>query len=126
MMKVRGVRGATTARANERAAVIDATEELLKAMLARNEIDSADLAAVQFTTSPDLIAEFPAVAARERLGWDYVPLLNSHEMSVPHGQPRCIRVLMLWNTEKTQREIRHVYLRDAVSLRKDLAPAAKQ
>jgi chorismate mutase len=126
MTKVRGVRGATTASANERRTIIDATEELLREMAGRNGIDPDDLAAVHFTTSPDLVAEFPAVAARERLGWDYVPLLNSHEMSVPHGQALCIRVLMLWNTEKPQRDIRHVYLRDAVSLRKDLGSTAKQ
>lgn len=126
MMKVRGVRGATTASANERAAIIDATEELLRAMTDANAIDPEDLAAVHLTTSPDLVAEFPAVAARERLGWVYVPLINSHEMAVPHGQARCIRALMLWNTEKSQREIRHVYLRDAVNLRKDIAAAAKK
>ncbi len=125
MMRVRGVRGATTASANERGAIIDATEELLRKMVDENGIDPEDLAAVQFTTSPDLVAEFPAVAARERLGWVYVPLLNSHEMSVPHGQARCIRALMLWNTEKSQREIRHVYLRDAVNLRKDVSNTAK-
>ena len=125
MMRVRGVRGATTAGANERGAIIDATEELLRKMVEENGIDPEDLAAVQFTTSPDLVAEFPAVAARERLGWVYVPLLNSHEMSVPHAQARCIRALMLWNTEKPQREVRHVYLRDAVNLRKDLPNTAK-
>jgi chorismate mutase len=125
-MKVRGVRGATTASANERGAIVDAAEELLRKMVVENGIDPDDVAAVQFTTSPDLVAEFPAVAARERLGWVYVPLLNSHEMSVPHGQSRCIRVLILWNTEKLQREIRHVYLRDAVNLRKDLNEAAKR
>ena len=125
MMRVRGVRGATTAGANERGAIIDATEELLRKMVDENGIDPEDLAAVQFTTSPDLVAEFPAVAARERLGWVYVPLLNSHEMSVSHAQARCIRALMLWNTEKSQREVRHVYLRDAVNLRKDLPNTAK-
>jgi chorismate mutase len=122
--KVRGIRGATTASADSREAIIGATEELLQEMVRANGIDSEDLAAVHFTTTRDLVAEFPAVAARERLGWSAVPLLNGHEMEVGHGQPRCIRVLMLWNTEKQQREIRHVYLRDAVTLRKDLAAQA--
>jgi chorismate mutase len=126
MTKLRGVRGATTAEANTREAIIAATEELLRAIVDENAVDSDDLAAVQFTTSPDLNAEFPAVAARERLGWDAVPLLNAHEMSVPHGMRHCIRVLMFWNTEKSQREIRHVYLKGAVNLRKDLAGAAKR
>ncbi len=123
-MTVRGIRGATTATENTRAAIVDATEELLRRMMDANSAASDDLAAVQFTTSPDLNAEFPAVSARERLGWAYVPLLNSHEMTVEHGQRRCIRVLMLWNTEKPQRDIRHVYLRDAAGLRKDLAQTA--
>lgn len=122
-MKVRGVRGATTADSNEREAVVHATAELLREMLALNEIDSEDLAAVQFTTSPDLVAEFPAVAAREALGWKYVPLLNSVEIDRPGAQSRCIRILMFWNTERAQSEIKHVYLKDAVKLRADLASA---
>lgn len=122
-MKVRGVRGATTADSNERQAVLDATAELLKEMLAQNDIDSDDLAAVQFTTSPDLVAEFPAVAAREALGWKYVPLINAVEIDRPGAQPLCIRILMFWNTERAQAEIKHVYLKDAVKLRADLASA---
>ncbi len=122
-MRVRGVRGATTADSNDRDAVISATAELLKEMLALNEIDSEDLAAVQFTTSPDLVAEFPAVAARESLGWKYVPLLNAVEIDKPGAQSMCIRILMFWNTDRAQSEIKHVYLKDAVNLRVDLASA---
>ena len=122
-MKVRGVRGATTADANDRESIIGATAELLREMLAKNEIDSEDLAAVQFTTSPDLVAEFPAVAARESLGWKFVPLLNATEIDRPGAQPLCIRVLMFWNTDHAQAEIKHVYLKDAVKLRVDLASA---
>lgn len=122
-MKVRGVRGATTADTNDRESIIDATAELLRAMLARNEIDSEDLAAVQFTTSPDLVAEFPAVAAREALGWKYVPLLNGVEIDRPGAQSSCIRILMFWNTNRAQADINHVYLKDAVKLRTDLASA---
>lgn len=122
-MMVRGVRGATTADSNDRDPVISATAELLKEMLSRNEIDSEDLAAVQFTTSPDLVAEFPAVAARESLGWKFVPLLNAVEIDRPGAQPLCIRILMFWNTERAQSEIKHVYLKDAVKLRTDLASA---
>lgn len=122
-MKVRGVRGATTADTNDRESIIDATAELLRAMLARNEIDSEDLAAVQFTTSPDLVAEFPAVAAREALGWKYVPLLNGVEIDRPGAQSSCIRILMFWNTNRAQVDINHVYLKDAVKLRTDLASA---
>ena len=122
-MKVRGVRGATTADANERNAVVTATAELLREMLSANAIDSDDLAAVQFTTSPDLVAEFPAVAAREELGWKYVPLLNAVEIDRPGAQALCIRILMFWNTDRAQSEIKHVYLKGAVNLRADLASA---
>ena len=122
-MKVRGVRGATTADTDDSESIIGATAELLREMLAQNEIDPEDLAAVQFTTSPDLVAEFPAVAARQSLGWKYVPLLNSVEIDRPGAQPLCIRILMFWNTERAQAEIKHVYLKDAVTLRADLASA---
>jgi chorismate mutase len=122
-MKVRGVRGATTADSNTREAVLEATAELLHKMLDSNSIDSDDLAAVQFTTSPDLVAEFPAVAAREKLGWKYVPLINAVEIDRPGAQARCIRILMFWNTERAQSDVKHVYLRDAVNLRTDLSSA---
>ncbi len=115
-MRVRGVRGATTVMEDTREAILDATTELLNEIVAANEIDKDDLASVQLTTTRDLVAEFPAVAAR-MLGWVHVPLINSHEMDVPHGQPRCIRVLMLWNTNRRPQEIKHIYLRDAVNLR---------
>ena len=122
-MKLRGVRGATTADSNTRDAVVEATAELLHRMLESNGIESDDLAAVQFTTSPDLVAEFPAVAAREKLGWKYVPLLNAVEIDRPGAQSRCIRILMFWNTDTAQRDIKHVYLKDAVNLRADLKSA---
>lgn len=122
-MKVRGVRGATTADANSREAVIEATADLLREMLQANKIDSDDLAAVQFTTSPDLVAEFPAVAAREKLGWKYVPLLNAVEIDRPGAQSMCIRILMFWNTDVAQSAVKHVYLKGAVNLRADLASA---
>ncbi len=73
-----------------------------------------------FTTTSDLNAEFPALAARQ-LGWLDVPLLCSHEMGVPTALSRCIRVLVLWNTNKAPNEIRHVYLREAAALRPDLS-----
>ena len=122
-MRVRGVRGATTADSNDREAVVSATSELLNEMLLQNGIDSEDLAAVQFTTTPDLVAEFPAVAARESLGWQYVPLINAVEIDRPGAQALCIRILMFWNTDRAQSEIKHVYLKDAVTLRADLASA---
>ncbi|MDA1257129.1 MAG: chorismate mutase [Chloroflexi bacterium] len=115
-MIVRGVRGATTVTEDTREAILDATTELINEVVAANKIDKDDLASAHFTTTRDLVAEFPAVAAR-MMGWIHVPLLNSHEMEVPHGQPRCIRLLLMWNTDRTPQEIKHIYLRDAVNLR---------
>lgn len=114
----RGVRGATTCDDNTRAAILSATRELLNQMVARNGIALPDVASVIFTTTADLMAEFPAVAARE-MGWQQVPMLCTHEMTVPHGLPRCIRVLLHWNTDRSPERIRHVYLRGAVALRPD-------
>lgn len=121
-MKVRGVRGATTSHDHTRAGVIEATTDLLRRMVEANGIDTDDVAATIFSTSPDLTAEFPAVAARENLKWEHVPLMCGHEMAVPHGQQRCIRILVLWNTEKRQADIKHIYLRDAANLRDRTAP----
>ena len=114
---VRGIRGATTVDSNSRDLIKDATKELLEDMVSKNEVLSEDIAAVFFTTTSDISDEFPAVAARE-MGWDTVPLICGHEMAVPHGLSKCIRILILWNTETKQKEIRHPYLRKAISLRK--------
>ena len=114
---VRGIRGATTVDSNSRDLIKDATKELLEDMVSKNDVLSEDIAAVFFTTTSDISDEFPAVAARE-MGWDTVPLICGHEMSVPHGLEKCIRVLILWNTETKQKEVRHPYLRKAISLRK--------
>ena len=117
MAKVRGIRGATTADANTREAILDATRELLEGLVDANGIVADDIAAVHLTTTRDLNAAFPAVAARKYMGWDYVALMCGHEMDVPDAQPRCIRVLILVNTDKSPREITNIYLRDAVNLR---------
>ena len=118
--KVRGVKGATTTDGTSAEHVLAATEQLLSALIEANEIDQDDVAAVQFTTSPDLVAEFPAVAARERFGWNDVPLMCGHEMARPGAITQCIRILIFWNTDKVQSEIRHAYLNDAAKLRPDL------
>ena len=112
----RGLRGATTATDNTREAVLEATRELLERLVEANDLKPDDLAATFFTTSPDLNAEYPAVAARQ-MGWDHVPLICGHEMNVPTGLPLCIRVMMLVNTEKRPEEMVHIYLRDAKDLR---------
>lgn len=117
-MKVcRGVRGAITVEENTAAQIIQATEELLREMAEANGIVAEDIASILFTTTLDLNAAFPAQAAREALGWQDVPLLCTHEMAVPGSLPRCVRVLLHWNTEKEAQEIVHIYLRKARNLR---------
>ena len=115
----RGIRGATTVEMDSADAIVAATRELLVGMVVANDVIAADVASAIFTVTPDLTAAFPARAARE-LGWRHVPLLDAQEVPVPGSLPRCVRVLMLWNTERSQEEIRHVYLREAASLRPDL------
>ncbi len=122
-MTTRGVRGAVTVAFNDAEEILCATRELLEAVCAANPIVSQDIAAALFTTTDDLDAAFPATAARE-LGWTSVPLLDAREVAVPGSLPRCIRLLLLWNTEIPQSEIVHVYLREARRLRPDLARTA--
>ncbi len=118
-MYCRGVRGATTADANDREEILTATRQLVALMVRQNGIDSKDIASAIFTTTSDLDAEFPALAARQ-LGWIDVPLLCTHEIAVPGSLPMCIRVLINWNTEKLQTQINHVYVKEAARLRPDL------
>lgn len=120
-MICRGVRGATTVSHNHRDEILEATRQLMALIIRSNEIDSKDVASVIFTVTSDLNAEFPALAARQ-LGWMDVPLICTHEISVPGSLPMCVRILMHWNTDKAQDAIHHVYVRDAVRLRPDLCP----
>jgi len=112
----RGIRGAITVQENTKEAIIAATKELLHSMIEANEVDISDIACILFTTTSDLNAAFPAAAARE-LGWTRVPLLCGHEMNVPWSLSACLRVLVLFNTEKKNEDIVHVYLGDAETLR---------
>ena len=118
-MPCRGVRGATTVATNDREEILTATRQLLALMIRLNGIESRDVASAVFSTTRDLDAEFPALAARQ-LGWLDVPLMCGHEITVPGSLPLCIRVLLHWNTEKEQGEIEHVYVREANRLRPDL------
>jgi len=115
---LRGLRGATTAAANTREAILEATEELIGALQEANGFAPEDVESAIFTSSPDLTAEYPARAAR-RLGWDNVPLLGASEVAVPDGVPRCIRLLLHLYTTKPARTLKHIYLRDAARLRPD-------
>lgn len=122
-MAVRGIRGATTADSDSPGAILEATTEMLQYIISSNGIQPADVAAAWFTTTRDLMAEFPAVAAR-RLGWVDVPLMCGHEMEVParnpRSIPRCVRVLVLVNTERPASEMQFAYLRGAEAIKREL------
>ena len=120
-MKLRALRGAITVDANDADAILDATEELMRAVLDQNGLAASDLVSCVFTCTADLDAEFPAVAAR-RMGLSAVPLLCAREIEVPGALPRVIRVLVHCYADDASPP-RHVYLREAVSLRKDLQGA---
>ncbi len=118
-MFCRGVRGATTVESNSKEEILVGTRQLLALMIRLNGIEPQDVGSAIFSTTIDLDAEFPALAARQ-LGWLEVPLLCTHELSVPGSLKMCIRILLNWNTAKSQHDITHVYIKDAVKLRPDL------
>jgi chorismate mutase len=123
-MMVRGVRGATTVESNTAETILAATQELLQKVVEINGIVEEDVASVFFTTTADLNAVFPAAAAR-RFGWHRVALMGSQEANIVDGLPRCIRLLIHWNTAKSLDEIQHVYMHGAEKLRPDLYPDNK-
>ncbi len=114
----RGVRGATTVEGTSREEILAATAELLQRMVQENGIEPEDVASAMFTTTPDLTAEYPALAAR-LMGWRDVALLCGHEMAVPGGLDRCVRILLHWNTTLPASGIEHVYIHGAANLRPD-------
>jgi len=119
-MPVRGVRGAIDVPDDRPEEILSATRELLSRMLEANpELRIEDIASIVFTTTDDLNSAYPAQAARE-MGWNSVPMICSREIPVPGGLPRCIRVLMHWNTDLDQQAVCHIYLGSAASLRPDL------
>ena len=118
-MTTRGVRGATTVDADAEDLIIEATRELLQEMVLANHIRPEKIAAAFFTVTEDLTAAFPARAAR-LLGWHHVPLLDAQEIPVPDSLPRCIRVLLLWNTDTPQESVKHIYQKKARNLRPDI------
>jgi chorismate mutase len=120
-MKLRALRGAISVEANDPDAILSATDELVREVMARNDLDAEHMVSCIFTCTPDLDAEFPAVAARN-LGLSSVPLLCAHEIDVPGALPRVIRLLVHCYAEP-ENEPRHVYLREAESLRRDLRGA---
>ena len=123
-MAVRGIRGATSVAVDEKSEVLAATRELLVELLRVNSLEEQfdEIASAVFTTTRDLTSAFPAEAARS-LGMSAVPLLCASEIPVPESLPRCIRVLLHVNTDKSQAEMVHVYMRDAKKLRPDVSSA---
>ena len=117
MTKVRAIRGATTAEENTKGSIVESTIDLLKHIVEENDLDEKEVISAFFTTTKDLNAQFPAVAART-IGWTKVALMCSHEMDVPDAQNMCIRVMIHVNTDMLPNQIRNVYLKDAVNLRK--------
>ncbi|MGY1840156.1 MULTISPECIES: chorismate mutase [unclassified Modestobacter] len=119
-MAVRAIRGATQVVADDRDEVLEATRELVTTVLERNQLESPDLISILFTATPDLVSEFPALAARE-LGLGDVPLMCATEIAVPHALPRVLRLMAHVDTPLSRAEVQHVYLRGAVALRRDIA-----
>ena len=119
-MAVRAIRGATQVDADKRELILDATRELVSAVIERNGLHHDDLISILFTATPDLVSEFPALAARE-LGLGDVPLICATEIDVPHALPRVLRLMAHVETDRPRSEIQHVYLRGAVALRRDIA-----
>ncbi|QHT60542.1 chorismate mutase [Paenibacillus lycopersici] len=122
-MSVRGIRGAITVDVNEEQPILQATAELLSGIVRANGIVPDDIASVFVTVTGDLDATFPARAIRAMAGWDLVPLMCALEVPVKGSLAKCIRLMVLVNTEKTQEQVEHVYLGGAKALRPDLAKA---
>ena len=122
-MPTRGIRGATTVAEDDPDQILQATRELLEAIVKENaDMKPEDIGSAIFTVTEDLAATFPAQAARQ-MGWNMVPMMCAREIPVPGSLPKAIRVLVHWNTDTPQSQIKHVYLRDAVKLRPDLVAA---
>lgn len=118
-MLVRAVRGAITVEQNTKEEILTSTEELLREIVKRNNLDNDNIISAVFTMTNDLNAAFPAVAARQ-LGWTDISLMCTNEINVPGSLQKCIRVLIHFNTDKSNKDIKHVYLREAEKLRPDL------
>lgn len=116
MTTCRGIRGATVAEENTSTAIYAATREMLLGLIEGNQIEERNVAAAYFTMTPDLNAGFPAAAARQ-LGWNRTALMCGTEIAVPDSLPRCIRVLILFNTDKEPQELVNLYLRGTEVLR---------
>lgn len=124
-MRVRGIRGATTVEVNEETEILTVTKELFIQICEKNDLKSDDIASIFITVTQDLDATFPAKAIRTLPAWEYVPIICANEIAVPDGLPKCIRMLIHVNTDRSSEEINHVFMKKAVSLRPDLVNKRK-
>ena len=116
MLMCRGIRGATIADENTAESIHRATKELLEQLIEANQITEREVAAVYFTTTPDLNAGFPAAAARQA-GWTNTALMGATEVAVPGSLLRCVRVMILVNTDKEPEALVNLYLKGTDVLR---------
>lgn len=116
---VRAIRGATTVENNDAVEMLRETEKLLVEIIEKNKLIEDDVISIIFTVTNDLDATFPAIAARN-LGWTSVALICTNEISVPGSLKNCIRILLHFNTDKRNNEVKHIYLNNAKVLRPDL------
>lgn len=124
-MMMRGIRGAITVSADRPEEILKETRKLVLEMAKENDIDPDHVASVVISTTTDISSAFPAKAVRTIEDWTFVPVMCTHEMDVPGSMPLCIRVMMHANTAKSQQEINHIYMNDAVKLRPDLIKDSK-
>ncbi|MBB6452209.1 chorismate mutase [Salirhabdus euzebyi] len=117
---IRGIRGATTVKANEETEIIQATKAVLEDIAKQNNVVPDQIASILISVTHDLNATFPAKALRLIDGWKYVPVMCTLEIPVPNSLPRCIRIMVTTNTNKKQEDIQHIYHHDAKQLRPDL------
>ncbi|MFD1030867.1 chorismate mutase [Metaplanococcus flavidus] len=122
---MRGIRGAITVSADHPAEILKETKNLVLEMAMQNDIEPDLVASVIISTTTDISSAFPAKAVRTIEDWTFVPVMCTHEMDVPGSMPLCIRVMMHANTAKSQQEINHIYMNDAVKLRPDLIKDSK-
>ncbi|MCA1030515.1 chorismate mutase [Bacillus timonensis] len=123
---IRGIRGAITVEQNNEKEILDSTEILLREMIAANQIEAEHVVQVLISVTEDINATFPAKALREINGWDYVPVMCMKEISVPNSLAKCIRVMITVNSSEDQEKIKHVYLKNASTLRPDLSLTNKK
>lgn len=119
-MQTRGIRGATTVTSNNKEEIALATIELFDEMITANNVNKDDISHIIFTMTEDLNAIFPAKAIREKYAYNDIAMMCYHELNVENSLQKCIRILLVVNTEKSQSEIKFIYKNNARTLRPDI------